>query len=417
MRTRVGLVVLLFGVVGLLAYVGGRDGEQPGASLQRSPGYDATDRRQVIDTFYDVWLRNQQVPLGWTGARSECRPGHISSAAQAATLSQVNYFRTLVGLRHVRFDDSTDNVAQRTALIMDANSKLSHFPPRTWRCRTRAGAWLASRSNLALGSAGTAKGAQAVTRYVEDAGAGNRQVGHRRWLFSPRTAMMASGSTARANALVVVGMPQHTAPVPSYVRWPSAGYFPAPLEPHGRWSLSASRRGTDFRHARVAVRGPDGALVPVTQFPVRDGMGPNTLVWKVAGVQRPTVTQDVTYRIRVSGIRRSGTRLDPVAWEVTFVTPDRTLEPVQAPAVIGTYAVGETVFASTGTWSQPLAGAAYQWLRDGAPIPGQTYRFYRLAAADAGHRVTVRVRASAAYFLPAEAEATGDTVPAADPVP
>ena len=99
MRTRVVLVVLLLGLVGLVAVLhdGGR--EDPGASLQRSGGYDPHDRRQVIDTFYDVWLRNQQVPLGWTGSRNPCRAGSIAAPAQAATLSQVNYFRTLAGPR------------------------------------------------------------------------------------------------------------------------------------------------------------------------------------------------------------------------------------------------------------------------------------------------------------------------------
>lgn len=410
MRTRVVLVVLLLGLVGLVAVVhdGGR--EDPGASLQRSGGYDPHDRRQVIDTFYDVWLANQQVPLGWTGSRDGCRPGRVSSAAQAATLSQVNYFRTLVGLRRVRFDDATAGLAQRTALIMDANMALSHFPPRSWRCRTQAGAWLASRSNLALGTAGRARGAQAVTRYVEDAGARNRQVGHRRWLFSPRTAVMASGTTGRANALVVVGMPQHRAAVPSYLRWPSAGYFPAPLEPRGRWSLSASRRGTDFSRARVQVVGPDGRRLAVERYPVRNGMGPNTLVWKVGDLVRPTVTTDVSYRVRVSGIRRGGRVLAPVAWTVTLVRPDRALTPVQAPEVIGTYAVGETVFASAGTWSRTPDRLSYQWLRDGEPIPGQVYRFYRLALGDEGHRIGVRVRAAADYFQPAVAEVAGATV-------
>ena len=410
MRTRVVLVVLLLGIVGLVAVWHDGGGDDPGASLQRSGGYDPHDRRQVIDTFYDVWLRNQQVPLGWTGSRNPCRAGSIAAPAQAATLSQVNYFRTLAGLRRVRFDDATGGLAQRTALIMDANMALSHYPPLSWRCRTKAAAWLASRSNLALGTAGRARGAQAVTRYVEDAGADNRQVGHRRWLFSPHTAVMASGSTERANALVVVGMPQHRDAVPRYVPWPSAGYFPAPLEPRGRWSLSASRAGTDFRRARVEVRGPGGQRMAVDRYAVRNGMGPNTLVWRVRGLVRPALTTDVGYRVRVTGIRRNGRLLDPVAWTVTLVRPDRAVQPLQAPEVIGTYAVGETVFATAGTWSRTPDRVTYQWLRDGEPIPGQVYRFYRLALGDEGHRIGVRVRAAADYFVPADAEVAGATV-------
>lgn len=68
-----------------------------------------------------------------------------------------------------------------------------------------------------------------------------------------------------------------------------------------------------------------------------------------------------------------------------------------APAVVvtGTAKVGQTlsVAASGGT---PGADQAVQWLRDGTPLPGATAASYRVAKADGGRLLAVRVTSSQA---------------------
>lgn len=401
MRTRLVLLMALVLSAASLALLREPPARQPGAALTAEPArrqlVDRTDRRAVIDTFYDIWLRNQQVPVGWTGSVRTCRPGQVSEAARAATRRQVNYFRALAGLRPVTFDADLQAVAQRTALMMDANDQLSHDPPDSWRCRTEAGDRLAGRSNLALGSA--VPGARAVSLYVRDPGAGNTAVGHRRWLFHPRTAAMAAGSTSSANAVVVVGMPQHSEPVPRWTPWPPAGYFPAPLEPGGRWSLSTSVGRTDLTRAAVTVTDERGDRYPVRRLPVVSGMGSRTLVWQVRDLRTPIVGGDVTYRVRVTGIRLDGAPIPAVSWPVTMVRPDRRTRLVEQPVLRGELVAGEELTVTSGTWA-PRASVGYQWLRDGQPIPDQTLAYYRLREGDAGHDVSVRVRGAAAHHLP-----------------
>jgi uncharacterized protein YkwD len=409
MRIRLALIAVIAVVMGLLAVLAVRT--KPGrddATLRSEPTarvtVDRTDRRAVIDAFYDVWLHNQRVPLGWSGDASDCRPGTISADAELATRQQINYFRSLVGLRGVSFDGDLQATAQRTALMMDANNQLSHFPPDSWECRTAAADDLASRSNLALGSG--ARGASAISLYVQDPGSSNTAVGHRRWLLNPRTAVMSSGSTARANALVVVGMPQHDGTVPRWMPWPSPGYFPSPLEPHGRWSLSASSARTDFSRAVVRVTDGAGHRYPVSRYAPEGGMGPATLVWRVGDLRRPTASRDVTYRVSVSRIRRGGVRIPAVAYSVTLVKPDRRLSLVSSPVVKGSPAVGEELIATPGSWSPNASSASFQWYRDGVAIDGAHYPFYRVQSGDAGRELTVRVLGRAAYYLPGSARVT-----------
>lgn len=411
MRVRIiGAALLLLGaVVGGVALVD--DPDRPRATLQQAPRYvhDGSDRDRVVDGFYDVWLRNQRAPFEWDGDVGDCRPGRVSDATRSSTLSQINYFREMAGLRSVGLVDDLDPVVQRTALIMDANQALSHDPPEGWSCRTRSGARLAGRSNLALGSAG--RGAQAITQYVLDPGRRNRQVGHRRWLFAPRTARVATGSTARANAVAVVGMPQHRRRVPTWIPWPSRGYFPSPLEPAGRWSLSTSRGRTDFSRARVRVVGPGGERLPVREMRVRHGMGPTTLVWRVRGLTRPTRSQDAVHRVRVSRVRRGGRRLRPVRWTVRLVLPDRSVVSTDPPEVSGRFVPGGAVYVHKGSWSPQPTAFHYQWLRDGRPITGETRSFYQVRAEDRGHTVSARVSATAPWYVAGVATA-GLPVPA-----
>jgi hypothetical protein len=68
-----------------------------------------------------------------------------------------------------------------------------------------------------------------------------------------------------------------------------------------------------------------------------------------------------------------------------------------APKVTGALWLGATLTANPGTYSPAPSAYAYQWYRNGAAISGARYRTYRLAAADNGRSITVRVSASLIY--------------------
>jgi hypothetical protein len=69
------------------------------------------------------------------------------------------------------------------------------------------------------------------------------------------------------------------------------------------------------------------------------------------------------------------------------------------PAITGTPAVGQTLTASTGTWTNSPTSYAYQWVRcngggnNCTDIAGATQQRYTLVAADAGNTIRVRVTA------------------------
>ena len=75
----------------------------------------------------------------------------------------------------------------------------------------------------------------------------------------------------------------------------------------------------------------------------------------------------------------------------------RTLLPdpprnVEAPAVTGQAAVGQTLACSDGLWTEGTLGRV--WRRDGQPIAGQTAASYLLVAADGGYSIDCLVTAT-----------------------
>ncbi len=249
---------------------------------------DTNSRAAVIDAYQSLLQPALAVAVGWTGSIASCEAGTSSAADRRATLAAVNFMRAMAGLRPVALKAEFSAMARAAALITDANQVVDHAPPRSATCWSRAGFDGAGQSNLALAYGFetldgieplvAATGARSIVSYMIDPGADNAIVGHRRWILYQQLGRIGTGSTARANALYVVGRPlgpRGTAWVP----WPTAGYFPRELEPLGRWSLSYP--GAKFTNATVEVSTADGP-VGVTKAPNVTGYADNTIAWDMS---------------------------------------------------------------------------------------------------------------------------------------
>ncbi len=262
---------------------------------------NTSSKAAVTAAYVNNYLSGVSVGTGWTGSDSTCNTGTSSATSRAATLRAINFARSMAGLAPVVFSSTLNIRSQNTALIMSANKSLSHTPPSYWRCWNSTGATNAGKANLAL-TYPAVSSAGVVSQYLTDSGSGNRAAGHRRWLLNPFSTTMGSGSTGTANAITVIGPTSSTRPNPAYVAWPTAGYFPSPLEPAGRWSLSAGNKAVSFKYATVRVY-RNGTLISTVKNTVATGYAQPTLVWQV-----PTsLARSGTFRVQVSGIRKSGT--------------------------------------------------------------------------------------------------------------
>lgn len=268
-----------------------------------SSAVDTTSKAAVNSAYWTKYASKQTLSIDWLlGSLLGCVPGITSSTTNQATLSSLNYVRSLAGLAPVTFSSTLNYSAQRAALIMAANEALSHTPSSNWKCWSSTGAAAAAKSNLAL-SYPSLKAGRVVELYMDDPGSSNTAVGHRRWLLNPFTTVMGSGSTPTANAITVVGPTNAYRPNPRWVSWPSAGYFPNPMEPNGRWSLSSGFKSVSFRYAQVAVYKSDGTKVPgVRKYTPHAGYAQPTLVWQMPS----TFPKTANYTVVVTGIKKTG---------------------------------------------------------------------------------------------------------------
>jgi hypothetical protein len=67
---------------------------------------------------------------------------------------------------------------------------------------------------------------------------------------------------------------------------------------------------------------------------------------------------------------------------------------VRPPVASGVGRVGETLACDQGAWAGDGFSLGTQWLRDGAPVTGQTAGSYALGAADVGHEISCLVTAT-----------------------
>jgi uncharacterized protein YkwD len=318
--TGLGLVTAVATLVlGLIMQASPADAQTIGdsrVSARWSGSINTRSLSAVNAAYWSQYARVQTLSTGWTGDVSRCSAGASSAASNAATLSAMNYVRSLAGLAPVSLSATLNARAQAAALIMSANGALSHTPPSSWRCYSSAGAAAAGRSNLALSYPSIQSG-QIVDLYMDDPGSTNAAVGHRRWMLNPFVTQVGTGSTNTANALTVIGPQSASRPNPRWVGWPTAGYFPNAIEPNGRWSLSSGRRNVNFAKARIKVFYGSSRL-SVRKYRVENGYAQPTLVW-----QMPTSAPKTgTFRVVVKNIKKRGAR-HPLhtSYYVTLFTP------------------------------------------------------------------------------------------------
>lgn len=247
--------------------------------------------RETSRLFYQTVYAASVAPApAWTGSFETCDPGTTALDYRDLVALRINYYRAMAGVpAGIGFLDTYNVKAQAAALLMSRNASLSHFPPPEWPCYSDDGADAAARANLAVGRVGPG----AIDSYMEDHGAANDNVGHRRWLLYPPTREMGTGDIPGsdlyppANATWVIddhyGDPR-PATREEYVAWPPPGYVPYGVV-FPRWSFTFPQ--ANFQTTAVTFRS-NGVPVAVQAEPVLNGAGENTVVWHLAGANTAT---------------------------------------------------------------------------------------------------------------------------------
>jgi hypothetical protein len=301
LNKKVSLVVMIVFMAGVVSMVScKKDDEDP----------DASSRQQVLDDYNNVYLGSALFSPGWTGNAASCDAGTASQASHDMVIKRINYFRKLVGLNsNTTLDASKFPMYQEAALMMKANSALSHTPPNTWKCWTQTGYDGAITSNLSLGN----HSVNAITSFMTDNGANNKAAGHRRWILHSEKTQFSYGTTDASMSLGTIGTAGGNTQIPEFIAYPAQGFMPVPLI-FPRWSFGIP--GADFSNATVSMKGPKGTVVLAVVSKTDVGYGDNTIVWEPQGIVLNSAS-DVTYTVTINGI--GGTAKSTYTYEVTLI--------------------------------------------------------------------------------------------------
>ncbi len=193
-------------------------------------------RARTAQEVCDRWEQDypKQSTTVFTSSGSQCDAGEIDPVAHADAMRRVNLHRWLLGMEAATVDWGNQAKAQEAALMMDANSSLSHTPPMSWQCYTADGDQAAGSSNLGLGYRHPA---DTVDGYMLDRNVPS--LGHRRLVISPTLDKVGFGHHGRGSAMWVFGR-DGSRQVPDYVMYPGPGIMPADAI-LGDWSISSNR--------------------------------------------------------------------------------------------------------------------------------------------------------------------------------
>ena len=331
-----------------------------------------TDSREQARDFYNaIYPTSDNVPINSTADVSNCVPGTNALSFQQAALRRINWFRAMAGEpANVVYNSTYNSEAQQMAVMISKNNQLNHNPPTSWLCYTADGASVAT-GNQAYGY----NGAEAISGYIWDFGAGNNEVGHRRWILYPQEQIMGTGdvpptgaSYLAANLTYVfdssIGGTRPATRQP-YVAWPPEGFVPYPVV-YPYWSFALTN--ANFTNATVTMRS-NGVSVATSIQPYQIYYGENTLVWVPMGLDAtsqgttfPFNGTDTVYSVTVTNIK-AGMITTGFTYTVTVFDPAVPGTDYVATAVSGTNTPYlNTTNAYTCT---PLANANvsnYLWL-------------------------------------------------------
>ncbi len=361
-RTRRSAVLVAFAlVVGTIAVA--TVAAPAGATTPVGPFVvDVTNREAVRRFYLEVHEASNGVEPGWTGNVAQCQAGTVSADYLEATLTRINWFRAMSGVRSdVVFTAENNAKAQAAALIQSAAGALSHDPPRTSRCWTQLGAD-GSSANLTLGNTGP----PSIDQLMRDGGAAAPEVGHRRNMMNPQNLRMGSGSIPSGptwSASEAQYMEGNPSPVrepmrDGFVAWPAPGFAPYQTT-WAKWSFV--RPGADFANATVTMsRG--GTPVASSIISRIDWAGPG-LVWLADGLTRdaswPRPANDDRITVTVANVVVDGAP-QMFTYDVTVFDP-AVADPARTPLVVSGPDAPAIGAPATYTANAVPNATGYQW--------------------------------------------------------
>ena len=244
-----------------------------------------------------------------------CSEGVLKDSEKQKVLEELNFIRSLHGLKPVSYNYKDDIYTAKAALIIVANEELNHHPDPSYKCWTKEGEYGCSHSNISMRWGWESNIPKSedfvISQFIDN---NVESLGHRRWILFPFLKNISYGRVDvpgfTGAAIKVINDDTTTANV-DYVAYPFEEY-PTNLFAKD-WYLSFSvvanrndlwaNKSVNFRNAAIEISDESGNLLSVSSiYYNNEGYGnPNHLQWKVTGLKN-----GVKYTVSIKNVKVLG---------------------------------------------------------------------------------------------------------------
>ncbi|MBA4058029.1 MAG: hypothetical protein C0490_25150 [Marivirga sp.] len=223
--------------------------------------------------------------IKWNGKVGRCACGQLQDDVYKKAEDRVNFFRMATGLQPVKLNPEFNLEAQKAALLIKANHKLTHYPTKGMKCFDDLAYNGCKKSCLGFTDFKNFPNTSFITGFIQDYGSANFSVGHRKWILYSKLVEFGYGATDDSEALLTVdGVSHDSIPLPEFIAYPWAGYVPIDLI-FPAWSFSIPQaRTVDFSQTRISMFDIDGNELKSVKLKERKNFLDHTIVWTAKGM-------------------------------------------------------------------------------------------------------------------------------------
>lgn len=252
-----------------------------------------------------------------------CDEGVLKDTEKEKALDELNFIRSLHGLKPVSYNYKDDIYTAKAALIIVANKKMNHHPDSSYKCWTEEGEYGCSKSNLSMSwgwESNIPKTENFVIRQVIDNNV--ESLGHRRWLLFPFLKNISYGRVdvfGFTGAAIKVINEDLTPANVDFVAYPYGEYprnlfvknwylsFSIVADRNDRWN----NVNVDFSNAIIEIYDEKGNALPIKSISYNnEGYGiPNHLQWKTDGIKN-----SIKYTVDIKNVKVFGVYKDYQYW-------------------------------------------------------------------------------------------------------
>jgi hypothetical protein len=250
---------------------------------------------EVINLYNKLYLSSEIDTIIWNGNTKLCQCGSLDKGIYLKAENRINFFRTVVGLPTVKINLSYNKEAQAAALLIKANNQLTHYPSKEMKCFNQSASNGCLKSCLAFTDFNNFPKTAFITAFIDDLGADNYFVGHRKWLLYTKLVDFGYGATNSSEA-VLTSTPSLSDSIPSidYIAYPWKGFVPVNLI-FPKWSFSIpENKVVDFSSTTITMTNDKGIIIKIEKLKEYKNYLDHTIVWTVTGLFSEN---DITYSL------------------------------------------------------------------------------------------------------------------------